>query len=182
MKLIIASALLLRIFLLPVPGAAELYQSMGTTDVYFSPKGGATEAIVTVINAAKREILVQAYSFTSVPIAKALIEAKKTGVEIVAVVDKSQKKEKYSEADFLSHSGIPTFIDAAHAIAHNKIIIIDRSTLVTGSFNFSLAAEEKNAENLLILKGNKLLVARYSTNFEQHRAHSILYFARILKR
>jgi len=58
---------------------------------------------------------------------------------------------------------------------HNKIIIIDKSVLVTGSFNFTKAAEESNAENLLILKGNKALVERYVENFEEHKEHSEVY-------
>ncbi|KAF0221131.1 MAG: phosphatidylserine/phosphatidylglycerophosphate/cardiolipin synthase-like [Geobacteraceae bacterium] len=66
-------------------------------------------------------------------------------------------------------------IDDSHAIAHNKIIIIDRQTLITGSFNFTKAAEEKNAENLLVIKGNKPLVDKYVANFEEHRGHSLPY-------
>lgn len=175
MKPFIASAFLLVLFLQPLSGGAELHRSTGTTEVYFSPQGGTSEAIVKEINTAKREILVQAYSFTSQPIAKALIDARKRGVKIVAVVDKSQRKEKYSEADFLVHAGIPAYIDERHAIAHNKIIIIDRSTLITGSFNFTKAAEERNAENLMILKGNTPLVNLYINNFEQHKGHSLAY-------
>jgi phosphatidylserine/phosphatidylglycerophosphate/cardiolipin synthase-like enzyme len=151
---------------------AEKLKSTGTIDAYFSPDGGAAEAIVREINSAKSEILVQAYSFTSKPIAKALVNAKKRGIKIEAVLDKSQRKEKYSSADFVAHAGIPTYIDSAHAIAHNKIIIIDRSTLITGSFNFTKAAEEKNTENLLIIKGNKPLVERYIRNFDDHKGHS----------
>ncbi len=163
------------LFLVPSHGYAEQFKSTGTIDVYFSPRGGATEAIVKEITSAKSEILVQAYSFTSTPIAKALVDARKRGVKIEAVLDKSQKKEKYSSADFVAHAGIPTYIDSAHAIAHNKIIILDRSTVITGSFNFTKAAEEKNAENLLILKGNKPLVERYIKNFEEHMGHSEAY-------
>ena len=47
-----------------------------------------------------------------------------------------------------------------HKIAHNKIMIIDRNTLITGSFNFTKSSEESNTENLLILKSNKHLVDR----------------------
>lgn len=164
-------ALVVVVFLVVI-ATAEEFKSQGTTDVYFSPNGGATEVIVHEINAARSEILVQAYSFTSKPIAKALVEARKRGIKIEAVLDKSQRKEKYTSADFVAHAGIPTYIDASHAIAHNKIIIIDRSTLITGSFNFTKAAEEKNAENMLILKGNKPLVDRYIRNFEAHKSHS----------
>ena len=64
----------------------------------------------------KSEILVQAYSFSSAPIANALVDAKKRGVNVVAVLDKSQRREKYTAADFLAHAGIPTFIDASHAV------------------------------------------------------------------
>jgi len=163
------------LFLVPSHGYAEQFKATGTIDVYFSPRGEATEAIVKEINSAKSEILVQAYSFTSKPIAKALVDARKRGIKIEAVLDKSQRREKYTSADFVAHAGIPTFIDSAHAIAHNKIIIIDRSTLITGSFNFTKAAEEKNAENLLILKGNKPLVKRYIANFEDHKGHSEVY-------
>jgi phosphatidylserine/phosphatidylglycerophosphate/cardiolipin synthase-like enzyme len=122
--------------------------------------------------------MVQAYSFTSAPIAKALVNARKRGVHIEAVLDKSQRTEKYSSADFVAHAGIPVYIDSRHKIAHNKIMIIDRSTLVTGSFNFSKAAEQSNAENLLILKGNKPLVNRYIQNFEEHKGHSEGYSGR----
>jgi phosphatidylserine/phosphatidylglycerophosphate/cardiolipin synthase-like enzyme len=88
--------------------------------VYFSPSGGATDAVVREINAAKQQILVQAYSFTSVPIAKALVDAHKRGVTVLAVLDKSQQTEKYSAATFLMNAGIQTLIDDQHAIAHNK--------------------------------------------------------------
>lgn len=152
--------------------SAEVIPSTGTISVYFSPHGGATEAIVKEISSAKSEILVQAYSFTSKPIAKALVDAKKRGIRIEVVLDKSQKREKYTSADFVAHAGIATYIDSAHAIAHNKIMIIDRTTVITGSFNFTKAAEEKNAENLLVVKGNKKLIDSYLINFEDHKRHS----------
>jgi phosphatidylserine/phosphatidylglycerophosphate/cardiolipin synthase-like enzyme len=152
--------------------------SAGTVEVYFSPHGGCTEAVVREIDGAKQELLIQAYSFTSKPIAEAIVNASKRGLKVVAVLDKSQRSEKYTEADFLAHMHIPTLIDDQHAIAHNKIIIIDRSTVITGSFNFTKAAEEKNAENLLVIKGNTSLVNQYVKNFELHQSHSEVYEAK----
>jgi phosphatidylserine/phosphatidylglycerophosphate/cardiolipin synthase-like enzyme len=149
--------------------------STGTTEIFFSPNGGATDAITREIGKARQEILVQAYSFTSKPIAKALVDAKKRGISVIAVLDKSQRTQKYSGATFLANAGIPVYIDSKHAIAHNKIMIIDRQTLISGSFNFTKAAEEKNAENLLIIKGNQKLVDRYIRNFEEHKGHSEPY-------
>ena len=142
--------------------------------VYFSPDGGATDAIVSELDKAQKTVLVQAYSFTSAPIAKALSEAHKRGVDVQVILDKSQVTQKYSSADFLSHAGIPTWIDSAHSIAHNKVMIVDGKTVITGSFNFTKAAEEKNAENLLILNDKKL-AERYIENWKEHKEHSEPY-------
>ena len=109
--------------------------------VFFSPIGGCTKAVVENLKKATNTVLVQAYSFTSGPIAKALVDAEKRGVKVQVILDKSQRTEKYSSADFVQHAGIPTYIDAKHAIAHNKIMIIDGKTVLTGSFNFTKAAE-----------------------------------------
>ena len=91
---------LLTIFTIFSQAHAYQFPSTGTVDVYFSPNGGATNAIVTELNNAKSEILVQAYSFTSVPIAKAMLDARKRDIHIEVVLDKSQKSEKHSSADF----------------------------------------------------------------------------------
>jgi len=80
----------------------------------------------------------------SAPIAKALVDAHKRGVKVQAILDKSQRSEKYTSAIFLTNAGIPTFIDDRHAIAHNKIMIIDKAKVITGSFNFTKAAIDKN--------------------------------------
>lgn len=139
--------------------------------VWFSPNGGCTNAVVQAVNAAKSTVLVQAYSFTSAPIAKALKDAHDRGVDVRVILDKSQRTERYSGLTYLHHAGIPTWIDAAHAIAHNKVMVIDGETLVTGSFNFTKAAEEKNAENLLVIH-DKALAKAYSHNWADHLAHS----------
>jgi phosphatidylserine/phosphatidylglycerophosphate/cardiolipin synthase-like enzyme len=142
--------------------------------VYFSPDGGCTAAVVDNLSKATNTVLVQAYSFTSAPIAKALVDAKKRGVKIEVILDKSQRREKYREADFLLHAGVPTWIDAKHAIAHNKIMVIDSHTVLTGSFNFTKAAEENNAENLLVIE-DAALAKKYTDNFQKHLAHSEKY-------
>jgi phosphatidylserine/phosphatidylglycerophosphate/cardiolipin synthase-like enzyme len=160
------------------PGHARDLTLVNTpAQIYYSPNGGATEAIIREIGGARTEILIQAYSFTSAPIARALLHAHKRGVRVQAILDKSQRKQQYTSASFLANSGIPTYIDDAHAIAHNKVMIIDRATVITGSFNFTKAAEEKNAENLLVLKSREL-AAPYIENWEKHRGHSEAYQAR----
>jgi phosphatidylserine/phosphatidylglycerophosphate/cardiolipin synthase-like enzyme len=142
-----------------------------TIAVYHSPKGGCTEAIVHELKLARREILVQAYSFTSDALTHELVEAKKRGVHVEILLDRSNEAERYSELRVFLEAGLAPLIDAQHAIAHNKIMIIDRRTLVTGSFNFTHQAEKENAENLLIIKGQAELLKSYCHHFAEHKSH-----------
>jgi len=139
--------------------------------VFFSPRGGCTEAVVAQIGKATNTVRVLAYSFTSEPIARALGEAHKQGVDVKVVLDKENRGAKFSEAEFLSRAGVKTLIDSQHAIAHNKVIIIDGRVVLTGSFNFTKAAEQNNAENLLVIE-DAILAARYLADWERHAEHS----------
>jgi phosphatidylserine/phosphatidylglycerophosphate/cardiolipin synthase-like enzyme len=152
--------------------AAQKHQA--TVEVYFSPKGGCTEAIVNALGAAKQTVLVQAYSFTSKPIFAALLAAQKRGVKVQLVLDRSNLSQKSSEADDAVDAGVPVLIDSKHEIAHNKIIIVDGDTVITGSFNFSHNAEENNAENLVLIRG-KEVAAKYTDNWKDHARHSEPY-------
>lgn len=168
--------------LLVVP-ACDLTSQLASVDhpapmeIYFSPGGGCTDAVVREIRAAQQNILVQAYSFTSAPIAEALVQAHQRGVHVQVVLDSSQRSEKYSAADFLLNSGLPTLIDAKHAIAHNKIMILDGRVVLTGSFNFTKQAEEHNAENLLVIRDPEV-AARYTANWQAHADHAESYGGR----
>ena len=143
-----------------------------TWDVYFSQHGGATSAIIKILDQAKKSILVQAYSFTSARIASALVRAHNRGVDVQVILDRCQRTEKYSSADLLTNAGIKTLIDPAHSIAHNKVMIVDGQAVLTGSFNFTKAAEERNAENLLIIYSKRLAI-RFAENWRAHQRHSM---------
>ena len=140
-------------------------------------EGRFTEAVVKELANAKKTVLVQAYSFTSAPIAKALVDAHKRGVDVRVILDKSQRTAKYSSADFVAHAGIPCFIDGQHSIAHNKVMVIDGATVLTGSFNFTKAAEEHNAENLLTIR-DTAVAEKYAANWQAHLEHSEKYEGR----
>jgi phosphatidylserine/phosphatidylglycerophosphate/cardiolipin synthase-like enzyme len=143
-------------------------------NVYFSPGGGCTEAVVKALREAKTEVGVQACSFTSVPIAQALVEAHKRKVRITVVLDKKQQSDRYSSATFLANAGIVTLIDGGHAIAHNKVMVIDQHTIITGSFNFTKAAEHSNAENVLVID-DQPMASKYLQNFREHEKHARKY-------
>ena len=158
-------------------GSSPLVAQSGPKDLhaFFSPNGGCTDAVISALGDAKKTVLVQAYSFTSAAIAGALVEAKKRGVDVQVILDKSQRTEKYSGATFLANGGIPVFIDADHKIAHNKVMVIDSQTVITGSFNFTKSAETGNAENVLLILHAPELAKRYGDNWKEHLAHSKKY-------
>lgn len=176
-----AALVLLSVFALGTIGRAiaDRPVSSGTTEgpvtVLFSPDGGCQDAIVTEVNSAKSTLDVLAYTATSAPIAKSIADAHARGVKVRVVLDESQWTSRYSVATFLQNQSVPTFIDEKHAIMHNKVMIIDSSTVITGSFNFTAAAEESNAENLVIIRGLPAIIDAYNSNFMEHLSHSVPY-------
>lgn len=140
-------------------------------DVCFTPGENCTELIVNTIKKAKSSIYLQAYSFTSAPIAQAILQAQKRGVDVKAILDKSQFSASYSASKFLLNQNIPVWNDQRVAIAHNKVIVIDETTVITGSFNFTKSAQERNAENVLII-ADKALAHKYLENWNKRMAFS----------
>lgn len=139
--------------------------------VFFSPRGGCTDAICAALGQARATVLVQAYSFTSKPVAEALAAASRRGVRVRCVLDGEQRSARGCQADACKAAGIEVVFDGKHLIAHNKIIVIDGQVVITGSFNFSASAETGNAENLVVI--NDAHIAKtYTENWEKHREHS----------
>lgn len=149
-------------------------EDMTTVQVRFSPHGGCQEQIVSAINRAQKNVLIQAYSFTNLPIGEALIADKNRGVRVEIILDRSNENSPDSLIHLMMEHGVPIYIDSSHAIAHNKVMVIDNDTVLTGSFNFTKSAEEKNAENCLVIQGKKNNIA-YTDNWLRHKEHSRLY-------
>jgi len=115
-----------------------------------------------------------AYSFRSMPVAQALIAAHKAGVKIEVIMDKSERQEGFTPATMMANAGIPVYLDGIHAVMNNRIIIIDKKMIMTGSFSINSASEEMNAENLLFLRSVEL-AKLYRDNWFIHRKHSEIY-------
>ena len=156
------------------PALAQPFVAGAAYKVCFTPGQNCTGEIVEAIQQAKKTIRVQAYSFTSTPIAKALVDAKRRGIDVKVILDKSQQKAKYTSATFLYNQHVLVYIDYKPAIAHNKIIVIDNQFVITGSFNFTKAAQMRNAENLLIIK-DPVLAKAYAENWEKRLQQSKPY-------
>jgi phosphatidylserine/phosphatidylglycerophosphate/cardiolipin synthase-like enzyme len=147
--------------------------------VCFTPGRDCTGLVVSEIAQAHSEILVQAYSFTSAPILSALKAAHDRGVDVEVIVDKtsarvSKSGSRYSAATYLTNAGVPVWVDTTVSIAHNKVIVIDRATVITGSFNFTAAAQYHNAENLLVIRDSNL-AGEYRANWQRRQAVSRPY-------
>lgn len=149
----------------------------GTIEVAFTPGDNATWLVVDAIQHARRQVLVMAYSFTSRDIAVALIAARNRGLDVQVIADPRQARaQNRSLVDELAAGGVPTFFDEEHDAFHNKVMLIDANgaspVVITGSFNFTQAAQQRNAENLLLIRGNAQLTAAYLNNWREHRAHA----------
>lgn len=152
---------------LPAPGASTPQLLAGAdVAVGFSP-GNAESLVVAIINEARSSIQLAAYSFTSKPVARALIDAKKRGVKVFVVLDKSNRTAKYSAATFLANMRVPVRINSAYAIMHNKFMIVDGTIVETGSFNYTASAAKRNAENVIVLRGVPALAGRYAQEWRR---------------
>jgi len=157
--------------------AIETASSSGRIEVAFTPGDDAAGLIVERIQRARQQILVQAYSFTHKGIADALVAARQRGIDVRVIADHDQT---YSIATSLvaelARHGVPVWLDGEHAAAHDKVMIIDAeqtdATVITGSFNFTHAAQYRNAENLLILREHPGLARAYAENWHAHHRHA----------
>jgi len=136
-----------------------------TFEVAFSPRQGATNLVVKTIEEARTSIHLAAYSFTSKPIADALVADHDRGVDVEVVLDKSQNGSRMME--YVKDHGIPTRINDKYAIMHDKFMVIDGSTVELGSFNFTAAAEKSNAENVLVIHGSDKEARDYDNQWKK---------------
>ena len=134
-------------------------------ELCFTPPSGCGTLIAQEIARAKDSIYVQAYGLTSGIIVNQLIQAKNRGVKVQVLLDKSNVSDKWSKMMDLVNANVSVRIDKVSGIAHNKVIIIDEQKVITGSFNFTNAADKRNAENVIIIN-NKSVAKEYLNNWQ----------------
>jgi phosphatidylserine/phosphatidylglycerophosphate/cardiolipin synthase-like enzyme len=147
--------------------------AQGSLQPLFAPWDDVESAVIEVVSGARRQVLVQAYLLTSKKIATTLVAVHRRGVDVRVLVDGGQlEKVPSSMAADLSSAGVPVWIETRYQNAHNKLIVVDAggpgATVITGSFNFTWTAQNKNAENILIARDNPALASRYAENWERH--------------
>lgn len=164
----------------PVVSTAAAHAAQGTVEVLFSPHDDIEAAILRVLRGARRSIHVQAYLFTSRTLGAALIEAKARGIRVEVLADREQTaRGENSQIPLLAEAGVPVALEVRYAAAHNKIILVDAAdaggTVITGSYNFTYSARMRNAENVVILRGNPPVLRAYLDNWKRHRAEALPY-------
>ena len=153
------------------PATADALSRAEVLGLYFTPPADVAAAVIDVINQSQSEVLVQAYGFTHNGIAQALVKAQERGVRVGVLLDQKSETTNRYVVELFTANYIRMRFDGKHAIAHNKVMIVDDSIVITGSFNFTNSAQTRNAENLLVLRSADL-AQNYKANWQEHWNHS----------
>lgn len=143
-----------------------------SVSVFCSPKGGCTDALVGQIKSAKKEVLMQVSAFSSKTIAQALVDAKTRGLNVDILVQGGESKTHAEMMGLLGEGLTPQF-DAEHP-GDEHVVVIDGTTVLTGSFSYTHIAEVEEACSLLLIQGAPDVARRYRDWFLEHKSHSEL--------
>lgn len=139
--------------------------------VCFSAVEDCSSLIIFWISRANKSIHVMIYSFTQDEIGKALAQAVRRGVDVEVVFERSQLS-KYSELERLKEAGAEVYVDGNPYTMHHKVAVIDDVVVITGSYNWSKSAEERNDENLVILFGDNV-AELYEKEFQRVKSEAV---------
>src|SRR5688572_10082922 len=120
--------------------------------VYFSPRRGAAATVIGFIDRCTESIDVAVYALTHDGVGDALIRAHERKVKVRVLVDSEQAKASSSDDERLLAAGLDLRRDRVSGAMHNKFLIGDGMAVGTGSLNFSVNADERNAENFVVLR------------------------------
>jgi len=160
--------------------APRRYPATGSIEIAFTPGDRIDRLVIAAIDAASSEVLVQAFSFTDHAIARALVRARARGVTVRVVADREQARQlPQNVLPELAAGGVAVWLDGNFQAAHNKVTVIDadssHATTITGSYNFTIAAQRGNAENVIVLRDNAPVARAYRENWERLRASAVAW-------
>ncbi|WP_120968726.1 MULTISPECIES: phospholipase D family protein [unclassified Comamonas] len=145
-----------------------LVHAAPSVQVGFSPEGSAQKLVLETIASAQRDIQILAYAFQAPDIMQALVDAKNRGVNVRVVIDKKRNMGKTSKKamDFVTSNGVELRTNDHFHIHHDKVIIVDGSTVETGSFNFAPSAETLNSENVVVMRDMPDVARQYVAHWQ----------------
>jgi len=158
--------------------AVHRYPATGSIEIAFTPGDRIDRLVIGAIDGAASEVLVQAYSFTDQGIARALVRARQRGVRVRVVADREQARAlPQNVLPDLVAGDVEVWLEGNFQAAHNKVIVIDADTVhattITGSYNFTIAAQRSNAENVIVLRDNAPVAKAYRHNWERLHASAL---------
>ena len=178
-RALLAGAALLAVSVLTtqVANASQRFPAQGEIEVAFAPRDNTEKVLIELIRSARKSLKVHAYVFTSRQIADAMVAAHRRGVKVEVLADaKMNRREKGNAIPRLLAGGVPVAFETRYNAAHNKVLVVDaegpKCAVLTGSYNFTWSAHNRNAENLLIVRGHCELARAYRDNWLRHRAEA----------
>ena len=145
-------------------GDTELDINNKIIENYFCPEDSCKEQIIETLNKAQKSIYFMTFSFTDYDIATLLIKKRNEGIKIKGIMEKKRINMKYNQYKYLKNNKIDVIPDTNPSTMHHKVFIIDDSIVITGSYNPTKAANEKNDENILIIH-DKIVAEKYLKEF-----------------
>jgi phosphatidylserine/phosphatidylglycerophosphate/cardiolipin synthase-like enzyme len=132
----------------------------GMSTPYFSPYDDCERICITQLDHATKEVLISCYGLENKAIAKELRKLRRRHVAVRICVDKTQSAGKADQTHLLKRTGIEVVVKPEHVLEHNKFVVIDGRTVLTGSYNFSGSAEKQD-NNLVVITGEPAVTAKY---------------------
>lgn len=172
--------------LVSVGGLCWMEPTYGATqdiEAAFSPDGGAERLVLGTIHGARRSIRLMAYSFTAAPVVKALVEARRRGVDVAVTVDYRNNIEEDRSGKAaaalraLVYAGVPVKVVRIYPMQHAKYMVVDSATVETGSYNYSQAAARVNSENVVVISDHPDVAQAFLRNWAEVSAAGEVYRA-----
>ena len=142
-------------------------------EIGFSPDGSGESLVLKALNSARQSIRLAGYSFTAAPVVRALVDAKKRGVDVAVAVDyknnliEDRSGKARAALNALVNAGIPTRVVSAFPMQHSKYAVIDGAHVQTGSYNYSVMAARFSSENVLVIWSRPDLARQYLDNWQR---------------
>ncbi len=179
LRALLGTAVLLAgaVLLTPPVQASQRFAAEGELELAFAPRDDTEKVLIELIRSARKSLRVHAYVFTSKNIADAMVAARQRGVKVEVLADaQMNRREKGNVIARLLAGGVPVAFETRYNAAHNKVLIVDAEgpgcAVLTGSYNFTWSANNRNAENLLIVRDHCALARAYRDNWQRHRAEA----------
>ena len=133
---------------------------------YFSPGDDCENAIVSSIRNAKHSVKICVFTISENVISDAVVKAHKKGISVKIITDNDKLNDMGSDIRMLSKAGIRIRIDQSSSHMHHKFCVVDKEVLLTGSYNWTKSAADRNQENILVTEDPKM-VKSYLSEFEK---------------